>query len=266
MFAACNGTGQAPWDEVPHGRLQPRVVLRRRPPKSAVRRTCRTPNRSRTSTWRTSGCSPTGCSSRSSTRASSRTSTSSPRKRSRASIFPTARGAATAGRATSSPRSPNDRDAMGRTQGRASTTQRSATSSTRHTSPGASTRAGTAATSSGNGAIWSGYQAVKHIYRGPDWRRTSSTPQLEVHHRRARRQARELYLDHAGLRRFRSYECGGGYGPSWVAALVNAVGKSKFWNSTAIFVQWDDWGGLYDHVPPPFRGLRRRGLPRSHCS
>ncbi|MFZ0030622.1 MAG: alkaline phosphatase family protein, partial [Candidatus Cybelea sp.] len=36
-----------------------------------------------------------------------------------------------------------------------------------------------------------------------------------------------------------------------VAALVNTVGKSEFWNSTAIFVQWDDWGGLYDHVAPP---------------
>ena len=23
-----------------------------------------------------------------------------------------------------------------------------------------------------------------------------------------------------------------------------------FWNSTAIFVTWDDWGGWYDHVPP----------------
>ena len=23
------------------------------------------------------------------------------------------------------------------------------------------------------------------------------------------------------------------------------------WNSTAIFVAWDDWGGFYDHVPPP---------------
>ena len=46
--------------------------------------------------------------------------------------------------------------------------------------------------------------------------------------------------------------CGGGYGPSWVAALVNAVGESKFWDSTAIFVHWDDWGGLYDHVPPPY--------------
>ena len=30
--------------------------------------------------------------------------------------------------------------------------------------------------------------------------------------------------------------CGGGFGPSWVTSLVNAVGKSKFWNTTAIFV------------------------------
>jgi phospholipase C len=34
---------------------------------------------------------------------------------------------------------------------------------------------------------------------------------------------------------------------------VNAVGESKFWDSTAVFVQWDDWGGLYDPVPPPFK-------------
>jgi phospholipase C len=46
--------------------------------------------------------------------------------------------------------------------------------------------------------------------------------------------------------------CPGGHGPSWVAALVNTVGKSKFWDSTAIFVMWDDWGGTYDHVRPPF--------------
>ena len=47
-------------------------------------------------------------------------------------------------------------------------------------------------------------------------------------------------------------ECGGGGGPAWVSSLVNAVGESKFWNTTAIFVQWDDWGGLYDEVAPPF--------------
>ncbi|HEY6484811.1 MAG TPA: alkaline phosphatase family protein [Candidatus Cybelea sp.] len=41
-----------------------------------------------------------------------------------------------------------------------------------------------------------------------------------------------------------------GSGPSWVASVVNAVGKSAYWNSTAIFVLWDDWGGWYDHVTP----------------
>lgn len=39
-------------------------------------------------------------------------------------------------------------------------------------------------------------------------------------------------------------------GPWWVAKVVDAIGKSKYWNSTAIFIFWDDWGGFYDHVPP----------------
>jgi phospholipase C len=41
-----------------------------------------------------------------------------------------------------------------------------------------------------------------------------------------------------------------GSGPSWVASVVNAVGKSSYWDSTAIFLTWDDWGGWYDHVAP----------------
>jgi phospholipase C len=42
-----------------------------------------------------------------------------------------------------------------------------------------------------------------------------------------------------------------GTGPSWIASVVNAIGNSPYWNSTAIMVTWDDWGGWYDHVPPP---------------
>ncbi|MFZ1016718.1 MAG: alkaline phosphatase family protein [Candidatus Cybelea sp.] len=41
-------------------------------------------------------------------------------------------------------------------------------------------------------------------------------------------------------------------GPSWVASIVNAVGKSKYWKSSAIVIVWDDWGGFYDHVSPAF--------------
>ncbi len=40
-------------------------------------------------------------------------------------------------------------------------------------------------------------------------------------------------------------------GQAYVTSLVNAVMHSPDWNSTAIFVAWDDWGGFYDHVTPP---------------
>lgn len=52
-----------------------------------------------------------------------------------------------------------------------------------------------------------------------------------------------------------------GGGPSWVASVVNAIGNSDctdtvgyetftYWQDTAIFITWDDWGGWYDHEPP----------------
>ena len=52
-----------------------------------------------------------------------------------------------------------------------------------------------------------------------------------------------------------------GLGPSYVAAIVNAIGgfnnSCGYWDNTAIVLTWDDWGGWYDHVapwklPPPY--------------
>jgi len=40
-------------------------------------------------------------------------------------------------------------------------------------------------------------------------------------------------------------------GMAYVTGLVNAVMKGPDWNTSAIFISWDDWGGFYDHVPPP---------------
>jgi phospholipase C len=40
-------------------------------------------------------------------------------------------------------------------------------------------------------------------------------------------------------------------GMAYVTGLVNAVMQSPDWDSTAIFISWDDWGGFYDHVVPP---------------
>jgi phospholipase C len=40
-------------------------------------------------------------------------------------------------------------------------------------------------------------------------------------------------------------------GEAFIASVVNAVERSPEWNSTALFLTWDDYGGFYDHVPPP---------------
>ena len=40
-------------------------------------------------------------------------------------------------------------------------------------------------------------------------------------------------------------------GQDYVTSLVNAVMQSPYWQNTAIFLAWDDWGGFYDHVVPP---------------
>jgi phospholipase C len=41
---------------------------------------------------------------------------------------------------------------------------------------------------------------------------------------------------------------------------VSALGASPYWNDTAIFVTWDDWGGWYDHAVPPRGDLNGPGL------
>lgn len=64
------------------------------------------------------------------------------------------------------------------------------------------------------------------------------------------------WSDHAGT-------VGDDAGPSWIAALVNYIGNSNnnpgcvpenYWSNTAILIMWDDWGGWFDHVPPPAIG------------
>jgi phospholipase C len=49
-------------------------------------------------------------------------------------------------------------------------------------------------------------------------------------------------------------------GPKWVAEVTNAIGKSPYWDRTLILVTWDDWGGWYDHVPPPIEDADQLGF------
>jgi phospholipase C len=40
-------------------------------------------------------------------------------------------------------------------------------------------------------------------------------------------------------------------GENWTVRLMNAIMNSPYWKSTAVVLTWDDFGGFYDHVPPP---------------
>jgi len=101
------------------------------------------------------------------------------------------------------------------------------------------------------GAIWTPYDAVKHVRYGSDWGRNQIAPETTILSDIANGTLRSVSFvspdafnsDHA---RFPSAT-----GPLWVSSIVQAIGNSKYWADTAIFVTWDDWGGWYDHVVPP---------------
>jgi phospholipase C len=49
-------------------------------------------------------------------------------------------------------------------------------------------------------------------------------------------------------------------GQTWTTSLINAVMQGPEWDSTAVFLSWDDWGGFYDNVVPPTVDLNGYGL------
>jgi len=98
--------------------------------------------------------------------------------------------------------------------------------------------------------ILSAFQAIRHIFFGSDWKTNIVSPETKVLTDIADGHLAQVTWivpaynnsDHPGSP---------AQGPDWVATIVNAIGKSQFWDSTTIFISWDDWGGWYDHVPPP---------------
>jgi len=101
-------------------------------------------------------------------------------------------------------------------------------------------------------AGWNAYDAISHIRFGGDWARNIAanaafTPAQDF---AAGDMADVTWVVPEGMNSDHPNEVGD-HGPDWVGQLVNAIGEGPDWNSTAIFIVWDDWGGWYDHVAPP---------------
>jgi phospholipase C len=110
------------------------------------------------------------------------------------------------------------------------------------------------------GSIWTAPNAIKHICQprddhgepvcsGLSWSNVI-IPQTKVLQDIANNQlANVSWVIPSGQASDHPFQ-NNGSGPSWVAAVVNAIGTTQYWSNTAIIITWDDWGGFYDHVAP----------------
>jgi phospholipase C len=108
--------------------------------------------------------------------------------------------------------------------------------------------------------IWSAFDAIKAVRYSPQWKAKVTHSPLHIFTDISKNRLPAVsWITPDGANSDHGAECKKGVkpcqptdtGPSWVASIVNAVGKSPYWRSTAIVILWDDWGGYYDHVPPP---------------
>jgi phospholipase C len=95
-------------------------------------------------------------------------------------------------------------------------------------------------------------QAIDHVRNGPMWDKVVPPETFLEDVRRGRLPAVSWLIppeghpnEHPGSN---TNVC---VGENWTTEYVNAVMRSEFWPSTAIVIVWDDFGGFYDHVPPP---------------
>jgi phospholipase C len=99
--------------------------------------------------------------------------------------------------------------------------------------------------------LWNAFDGIRAVRYGPEWNTNVTWPETNVFKDIT---AGDLPSVSWVIPDYQNSDHPGDTsdtGPSWVAQVVNAIGNSPDWNSTAIIVTWDDWGGWYDHVRPP---------------
>jgi phospholipase C len=103
------------------------------------------------------------------------------------------------------------------------------------------------------GALWDAFLVISAVYNNKtEWNAHISTPETNIFSdiSGGTLPAMSWVIPDAANSDHPGYG-GADTGPSWVSSIVNAIGQSSYWNSTAIVVLWDDWGGFYDAVKPP---------------
>jgi phospholipase C len=107
--------------------------------------------------------------------------------------------------------------------------------------------------------LQTGPNGIAHLREGPDWKNVIVPPAQVLTDIQQGQLADVVWVMPNGKQSDHPLT-NDGTGPSWVASVVNAIGESDYWADTAIFVTWDDWGGFYDHVPPPIYSSYENGF------
>ena len=101
------------------------------------------------------------------------------------------------------------------------------------------------------GGLWNAFDAIQAVREGPEWSTNISIPEKNIFTDLTNHTLASVSWVIPDFANSDHPHAGSDTGPSWVAQVVNAIGQSRYWKSTAVVVVWDDWGGWYDHVPPP---------------
>jgi len=102
------------------------------------------------------------------------------------------------------------------------------------------------------GYIWSALNAVRHIRMGPLWtERVVPYEQFLDDAADGTLPAVSWVIPDLPVSDHPQSQLGMCAGENWTVEYINAIMQGPAWPTTAIVLVWDDFGGFYDHVPPP---------------
>ncbi len=101
-----------------------------------------------------------------------------------------------------------------------------------------------------SGFIWNALDAIQHIRKGALWATNVPSDTQFVQDAASGKLPAVSWLvsPYTLSEHPPASSCAG---ENWTVQQINAVMQGPDWNSTVIFLAWDDFGGFYDHVSPP---------------